>query len=403
MACSGNRPTESFFTNCRIVDVDAGLTTSRQTIRVREGTVADTDAGSPPVAADIVDLRGRYVLPGLINCHTHLQGQYPYSRRSAGELPSVTALRAAYQAGRTLHAGITTVRCVHEQSRADLAVRSADAAGWVTAPGILGAGRALTVPGGHGDGLGCVVASGRAGFREAAATELAAGADHVKIFLTGGLARGTESIDDLQMAPSEIAGAVEAAKASDTYVVAHAGGAQAIQAGLAAGVRSFEHGYRLNTTVAEQLAAAGAFLTPTLVVTHATDWMTRLGFDQKAIDRTKAVRQEHEHSVQLAITAGIHLVSGTDFPPADDWGSGCPMLVREIELLQAAGLTPLESLRTATVTAADLLGLAEKIGIIAPDARADLIAVQNDPLDSPSALRQIQVVIKSGAIIRYDS
>jgi imidazolonepropionase-like amidohydrolase len=402
MACGGDRLTERFFTNCRIVDVDAGLTTSMQTIRVIEGTVADTDAGSPPPAGEVVDLRGRYVLPGLVNCHTHLQGQYPYSRRSAGEPPSLTALRAAHQAGRTLHAGITTVRCVHEQSRADLAVRSAGAAGWVTAPGILGAGRALTVAGGHGDGLGCVVASGQAGFREAASTELAAGADHVKIFLTGGLARGAESIDDLQMAPGEITGAVEAARASGTYVVAHAGGAHAIQAGLVAGVRSFEHGYRLNTTVAEQLAAAGAFLTPTLVVTHATDWMTRLGFDQQAIDRSEAARQEHEHSVRLAITAGIRLVSGTDFPPADDWGGNCPMLVREIELLQAAGLTPLESLRTATVTAADLLGLTGKIGVIASGARADLIAVPDDPLDSPSVLRQIQVVIKSGDVIRYD-
>jgi imidazolonepropionase-like amidohydrolase len=402
MACGGNRPTEWFFTNSRIVDVDAGLTTSRQTIHVVDGTVADTDAGSPPAAADIVDLRGRYVLPGLINCHTHLQGQYPYSRRSAGELPSVTALRAAHQATRTLHAGITTVRCVHEQSRADLAVRSADAAGWVAAPGILGAGRALTVAGGHGDGLGCVVASGRTGFRDAASTELAAGADHVKIFLTGGLARGAESIDDLQMTSAEIAGAVEAAKASGTYVVAHAGGAQAIQAGLVAGVRSFEHGYRLNPAIAAQLAAAGAFLTPTLVVTHAEDWMTRLGFDQQAIDRTEAIRQEHEHSVRLAITAGIHLVSGTDFPPADDWGGNCPMLVREVELLHAAGLTPLESLRSATVTAADLLRLTGKIGSIAPGARADMIAVPNDPLDSPSALRQIQVVIKSGDVIRYD-
>jgi imidazolonepropionase-like amidohydrolase len=402
MAGRGDRLTERFFTNCRIVDVNAGLTTGRRTIRVVDGTIADADAGSPPAAADAVDLRGRYVLPGLVNCHTHLQGQYPYSRRSAGELAALTALRAAHQARRTLHAGITTIRCVHEQSRADLAVRSAGAAGWVTAPGILGAGRALTVAGGHGDGLGCVVTSGRAGFRDAASTELAAGADHVKIFLTGGLARGAESIDDLQMAPSEIAGAVEAAKASGTYVVAHAGGAQAIQAGLAAGVRSFEHGYRLNTAVAEQLAAAGAFLTPTLVVTHAANWMTRQGFDQQAIDRTETVRQEHEHSVRLAITAGIQLVSGTDFPPADDWGGNCPMLVREIELLHTAGLTPLESLRSATITAADLLGLTGKIGSIAPGARADLIAIPNDPLDSPSVLRQIQVVIKSGDFIRYD-
>ena len=395
-----SRSAAEFFTNCRIVDLHAGAVTSKRTVRVVDGIVADTDAGSTPPGADAVDMRGMYVLPGLVSCHAHLQAQYPYSKRSETEPPQLTALRAAHSAARTLEAGITTVRCVHEQSRADLAVRTGAAAGWLDAPRILAAGRALTVAGGHGDGLGCVVASGKDGFCSAAAAELAAGADHVKIFLTGGLARAGERVGDLQMHPDEIAGAVEAAQTQGSYVVAHAASGHAIRAGLAAGVRSFEHGYELDTATAASLAAADVFLTPTLVVTHASGWMSRQGFDSQAIARNEQAREQHEHSAELAIAAGVRLVNGTDFPPADSLEDGCPMFVREAELLTEAGMTPLDSLRAATLTPADLLGLAGQVGTITPGAVADMVALPQDPLQSASALRGIQLVIKGGQVIR---
>lgn len=389
-----------FFTNCRFVDVQAGTVTSKRTVRAVDGLIADTDAGIPPLGAATVDLHNLYVLPGLVSCHAHLQGLYPYSKRSESEPQQLTALRAAHRAARALDAGITTVRCVHEQSRADLAVRTAAAEGWLDAPRILGAGCALTVAGGHGDGLGCVIASGKDGFRRAADAELDAGADHVKIFLTGGLARSGERLEDLQMSPDEIAGSVEAAAARGTYVVAHAASSLAIRAGLAAGVRSFEHGYRLGAATAAQLAAAGAFLTPTLVVTNAAGWMSRQGFDPQAIARAEDAREQHKQSTELAIAAGVRLVNGTDFPPADSFENGCPMFIREAELLTAAGMTPLDSLRAATVTPAALLGLTGQIGVIAPGAEADMVAVPTDPLQSASALRGIEVVIKAGRVIR---
>jgi imidazolonepropionase-like amidohydrolase len=395
-----SRSAAEFFTNCRIVDVQAGVITGRRTVRAVDGVVADTDAGSPPLGADAVDMRGMYVLPGLVSCHAHLQAQYPYSKRSEAELPQVTVLRAAYCAARTLEAGITTVRCVHEQSRADLAVRTGAAAGWLSAPRILAAGRALTVAGGHGHGLGCVVTSGKDGFRNAAAAELAAGADHVKIFLTGGLARSGERVGDLQMHPDEIAGAVAAAEAHGSYVVAHAASSHAIRAGLAVGVRSFEHGYELDAATAARLAAAGVFLTPTLVVTHASGWMSRQGFDSQAIARNEQAREQHEQSAGLAVAAGVRLVNGTDFPPADSIEDDCPMFVREAELLTEAGMTPLDSLRAATLTPADLLGLTGQVGTITPGAAADMVALPEDPLQSASALRGIQLVIKGGQVIR---
>lgn len=390
---------DSFFTNCRIVSTDDGSSTDPQTVRVTEGVITDIDAGRPGDGAVVTDIAGRYLLPGFISCHTHLQGQFPYSLRSESEPATLTALRAAQRARQALLAGITTIRCVHEQSRADLAVRAAAAAGWAMAPRILGAGRALTVAGGHGDGLGCAVASGHEGFRAAAEEELAAGADHVKIFLTGGLGRPGESVGELQMEPAEITGAVSAANSRGAYVVAHAGGSSAIRAGLAAGVRSFEHGYQLDGETARQLADAGAFLTPTMVVTHVTDWMESHGLDPSAVARSLAAREQHVAGVQAAVAAGVRIVNGTDFPPADI-DDGCPLFVREAELLASAGLTPLQSIQAATLTPADLLGFTGQLGKIAVGYRADMIALPADPTQDISALRDIKVVVSGGESIR---
>jgi imidazolonepropionase-like amidohydrolase len=396
---TGKRQADSFFTNCRIVNTDTGLTTGPQTVRVSDGVITDIDAGRPGPGPGVTDIAGRYLLPGFISCHTHLQAQFPYSLRSEREPAPLTALRAAHRARQALMAGITTIRCVHEQSRADLTVRAASAAGWAMAPRILGAGRALTVAGGHGDGLGCAVAAGHDGFRAAAAEELGAGADHVKIFLTGGLARADEPIDELQMEPAEIAGAVSAAESQGTYVVAHAASGAAIRAGLAAGVRSFEHGYRLDSETARQIADAGAFLTPTMVVTQVTGWMESRGLDPASVARSLAAREQHVAGAQAAIAAHVRIVNGTDFPPAD-LDDDCPLFVREAELLVSAGLTPLQSIQAATLTPADLLGLTGRLGKIAAGYQADMIALPADPTQDITALRDIRVVIAGGEIIR---
>ena len=396
---SASKQADAYLENCRLVDLDSGVSSRPQTVRIANGTISDADAGRPPLGTTTFDMSGMYVLPGLVSCHAHLQGQYPYSLREEGEPPALTALRAAHRARQLLDAGITTVRSVHEHNRADLAVQSAARKGWVKAPRILGAGRALTVPGGHGDGLGCVITSGRAGFEEAAAAELAAGADHVKIFLTGGLARAGEAIDELQMDPEEIAGAVDAAVRYGSYVVAHAASSKAIQVGIAHGVRSFEHAYHLDAETARQLATAGVFLTPTLVATHATGWMSERGFDSQAIARSKAASEAHMQGIRLAVAAGVQIVNGTDFPAAD-LDNGCPLAIREIELLILAGMTPLESIRAATLIPADLLGLTGHIGRVAPGYAADLVATRADPVQDPAALRDIRVVISAGRVVR---
>ena len=169
------------------------------------------------------------------------------------ESPALTAYRAATRATEALRAGITTIRCVHEQNRADLLLRTAVERGWYAAPRIFGAGRAVSTPGGHGAGGGCAYASGEQAFYEAALAELAAGADHVKVFISGGLNRAGEDLWRPEMTDGEIRGAVRAADEHDSYVVAHSGGTAVIQQARRQGVRCFEHIYQLDDETAALL------------------------------------------------------------------------------------------------------------------------------------------------------
>ena len=369
-----------------------------------DGTVAQVTATAPAGLpdAEVVDVAGRWLLPGLISCHTHLSVVFPFSATDEAENPAVTAYRSATRAGEALRAGVTTIRCVHEQNRADLLLRAAVQHGWFTAPRIIGAGRAVSTRGGHGQGSACAYASGEQEFYQAALAELAAGADHVKIFINGGLAGRDEHYEQPEMTDGEIRGAVRAAAEHDTYVVAHSGEPTAIRQALAQGVRCFEHAYRLDDETAALLARPGIFVTPTLCVTRSESWMRERGFEEHSIRNALAAADEHLTSIQRAIRAGVTLVNGTDYPPGDPVG-GIPAAVHELLLMAGAGLSPLLSLQSVSVNAAALLGLGDRVGQIRPGYEADFVAVAADPLDDLAALRAISLVVQGGRVVREDA
>lgn len=355
-------------------------------------------ASIPPANESVESLGGAYVLPGLICCHTHLQGIWPAGLRDESEPAAKTALRAAWRAKQTLEAGVTTVRCLHEQSAVDIALRHAIEVGQVPGPRIFAAGRALSTKGGHGDGLGSRIAGGHDGFLAAAREELKAGADHVKVFASGGLTHAGESLDEPQMTLDEMIGAVAGAEEYGTYVTAHAAGSATIRRGIEAGIRSFEHAYRLDQETAELMASTKRFLTPTLVVTQVFEWMARRGFDEEAIDRSRATSAEHLESIGRAIAAGVTLVMGTDFPPGSS-DRGVPLAVREMEMLVLAGLSPLGAIQAATSNAAVLLGNPD-LGRIRSGGQADLIVIDGNPISDISAMERITTVISSGLVVR---
>jgi len=391
-----------WFVNAHLVDVLTGERLRDRAVETAaDGTITQVAAAPPPwlPEADAVDVAGRWLLPGLISCHTHLSVVFPFSDTDEAENPAITAYRSATRATDALRAGVTTIRCVHEQNRADLLLRAAVKRGWFAAPRILGAGRAISARGGHGAGSGCAYATGELEFYEAALAELAAGADHVKIFISGGLAGAGEQYERPEMTDGEISGAVRAAAEHDTYVVAHSGAPDAIRQALARGVRSFEHAYRLDDETAALLARPGIFVTPTLCVTHSEPWMRARGFAEHTIKNAINAADDHLASVKRAIREGVTLVNGTDYPPGD-LVDGTPAAVHELLLMAAAGLSPLLSLQSVSVNAARLLGIDGHVGQIRPGYAADFVAVAADPLDNLAAMRTISLVVQSGRVVR---
>ena len=392
------------FTNAKIVDVIEGRILNHDAVRVdKNGKITSVGesirlTSSLDQGEEVVDLGGRYLFPGLISCHTHLSVVFPFSLTDPNENPAVTAYRSAQRASEALKAGITTLRSVHEQNQADLMLRAAAKSGWFEGPRIFGAGRALSTPNGHGKGSACSYAKDFDGFYRAATAELQAGADHIKIFITGGLAHAGESPDIPEMTDDEISGAVKAAEEHGTYVVAHAGESKAIQQALRLGVTSFEHGYVMDQETVDAMKAKNVFYSPTLCVTRSESWMRAKGFEEPSIQNALKASERHLESVRLAIKADLRMTNGTDYPPGD-LVDGVPAALHELFLMHDAGLSTLKSLQSITSTAAALIRQEDSLGQIREGFEGDLIALEGNPLDDPQNLRNIDLVVQAGRVV----
>jgi imidazolonepropionase-like amidohydrolase len=391
-----------WLTNCSVVDVQSGKIERQRSLHIADGLIERIADGSGAIGGPALDLGGAYITPGLISCHAHLWQIYPFSAIDRGESPAISIARAAKRARDALLAGVTTLRSVGELNRADLYLRFAARQGWLEAPRILGAGQPIAVTGGHGS-ESSAIADGGEGFLRAAREELAAGADHIKIFITGGLMRIEENLDAQQMTDDEIAGAVHAATEHNTYVTAHAASSPAIRQALRLGVRGFEHAYRLDNETATLMAESHAFLTPTLCVSHprSADWMQAHGWEPWAVQLAQDAGKEHRLSIKRAINADVTLVNGTDYPPGDAI-DGTPVAVYEMELMVEAGLTPLGAIQAATINGARLLRL-NNVGTVEEGMCADLIGMSSDPTHDIRAMRGIRFVMQAGRVVRNAS
>ena len=388
-----------WFSNAHIVDVTSGEIHQNRHFEIVDGIITRIQLDAPAPGEHSRDLNGQFVLPGIISCHTHLSVVFPFSQTDENENSALTAYRSGQRARDALLAGITAIRCVHEQNQADLLLRRAIQRGWSKGPRIFGAGRAISRPQGHGSGAACSYAEGFEGFYQAAIGELEAGADHIKIFINGGLAHAGESPDIPEMSDEEIAGAVKAAHEHDAYVVAHSGESGAIAQALRQGVRSFEHIYNLDEATAQSLASHGAFVTPTLCVTRSESWMRKNGFEEHSIQNALKASEQHLVSVKRAISANIPMVNGTDYPPGD-MVDGLPAALHEMFLMHDAGLTPLQTLGSISTIAAALLKQSDTLGQIAPNYHGDFITVTDNPLKNLDTLRNITSVYQGGSLVR---
>jgi len=383
-------------TNLQLVDVRSGKI-SKQSISII-GNRIEAIGVAVHTGDRVLDLEGLYLLQGLINVHAHLSISLPYSKCNELESPAVTALRCYRRGIEALQAGITTVRTVSEIHRADIPLREAIQRGELGGPRIYSGGRGIAITGGHGAGYGVLTGDGADGIRALAREEFAAGADHLKIFLTGGIADQNSALDEPQMTKLEAQAAVEVAASRGTYVTAHASGGRVLAEALEVGLGCCEHGYFLNADVAKLMHRKYCPLVPTLCVTRSPDWMRQNQFEEWWIQKSLESASDHMTSIRTAIKAGVTLLVGTDVPPGDSVDGNVNVTVREIENLAEAGLSNLEALQAATIHPAKLMKA--KIGVIKEGKFADLIAVPSNPVKDVCALRDIVLVIKGGGIVK---
>ena len=412
----------------RVVLVQAGQLLDRpgraargpSTIVIREGRIAELRDGHLGAAAagypeaEVVDLRDRYVLPGLIDSHVHLTSDTGGVLAQLEEVqldPPAKAFNALANAHKTLAAGFTSVRNLGDRDGVTLALRDAIRAGKVVGPNIVDAGTSISTTSGHMDpALGFRddlrgtldrhdnLCDGADDCRRAVRRQVARGVDVIKIATTGGVNSRIGAGLGQQMFEDEARAIVETARLYGKKVAVHAHGVDGVKVALAAGADSIEHGTVLDDEALALFVKSGAYYVPTLATVNG--YLERLAADPNAY--SPAVRAKVDwriritgESLRQAVPRGVKIAFGTDAGVSRHGRNA-----DEFELMVKHGMTPSQALVAATVSAADLLGLSSEVGTVEPGKRADLVAVDGDPLADVTVLKRVNFVMKDGVVFR---
>lgn len=385
------------------------------TIVVEDGRIVAVSDGHRPAApgATLIDLKDKYVLPGLIDSHVHLTSD---AGGLAGQLEDVTlspaaqAFNAEANGMKTLRAGFTTVRNLGDGDGATLALRDAIAAGKVQGPRIVDAGMSISGTSGHMDGaLGyrdelrpyfegaANTCNGADDCRRAVRIQVGRGADVIKFASTGGVNSRIGAGLGKQMFADEARAIVETAHLFGKKVAVHAHGADGIMLALDAGVDSIEHGTILTDDVIAAWAKSPTYYVPTLSTVNG--YKERLAANPDAYEPAVLAKIKWRigitgKSLQKLVPRGIRIAFGTDAGVSKHGRNA-----DEFELMVANGMTPTAALVAATVNAADLLGLSDQIGTIAPGKSADIIAVASDPIADVTVLKDVDFVMARGEVV----
>ena len=389
--------------NVRLID-GAGRVWEKVAIHIdgeRIGAITDPVMGSvsgptePAPAQEILDLAGKTVIPGLINCHAHvcLDGSPDFEAAWTSRTLTENVLIAARHAASALSAGITTLRDLGGREGVDLGLKVAIQNGLTPGPRLLVSGSLLCMTGGHAHFMGREL-DGPDEARKGAREQIKAGADVIKLMATGGVLSPGVELGSAQLTYEEMRAAVEEAEKAGKLTAAHAQGTVGIKNALRAGAGSIEHGFYLVEAAIDMMLERGVTYVPTLAAGyHILEAGTEAGIPAYAIDKTRRAHDAHLDSFRRAWQAGVSIAAGNDggtpFNPAGN-------LARELECMVAAGLSPAEALSTAHGTAAELLHLSGEIGSVEPGKLADLVVLDADPLADISAVRQVHLVLKAG-------
>lgn len=388
----------------RMLDVGSGRVAESAVVVVEGDHIASINPSGVPEGARVIDLGNVTLMPGLIDTHTHLTGDLEgdWVHRVVRETPADEALRGARNARRTLDAGFTTVRNLGAGGFADVALARAIASGLVVGPDIIPSGHGIGITGGHCDVTGfrpgvlelgpeAGVADGVDEVVKALRYQIKHGAKVIKVCATAGVLSLEGPVGAQQYSAEEMQAIVEEAGRHGVKVAAHAHGSEGILAAVRAGVASIEHGSMLTNEIIQEMKQRGTYLVPTAYLAEGID------LDQlppPIREKAEQVIPLARESLRRAIAAGVPIAFGTDAAVIPHGTNA-----KEFAVLVERGMEPLDTLRSATVEAANLLGVDDR-GALAPGLRADMVAVRGNPLDDIRALEDVVFVMKAGQVHR---
>lgn len=397
-----------------LIDGESDRAVTERTIRITGDTITGIENGyTIPRDGDVViDMKTSTVLPGLMDTHVHLTGEYSANSNLNRFVLNEAdyAFDAAKHARRTLEAGFTVVRNLGDAFNVTIALRKAIAAGDVPGPMIFSAGSSLASTGGHGDGTngwaarfdadpgpkdGIVNSAEDA--RKAVRQRYKDGADWIKITATGGVLSVAKSGQNPQFTDEEFRAIVETATDYGMKVAAHAHGTEGMKRAVIAGVASIEHGTYMTPEVMKLMKAHGTFYVPTIL---AGSWVAEKAkidgfFPELVRPKAAEIGPISLGTFAAAYKAGVPIVFGTDTGVSAHGDNA-----QEFALMVAGGMPPMEAIQSATGVAADFLGIGETHGRLQAGKQADIIAVPGNPLADITLMEQVSFVMKGGTIYK---
>ncbi|MDP6389741.1 MAG: amidohydrolase family protein [Alphaproteobacteria bacterium] len=402
--------------NGALFDAEAPELLEGHEVLVEDDRIVEVSDKPIKTKADhVLDLGGKALLPGLIDCHVHVNSVV-VGKAAMERLPSslVTAKARAFMEAMLMR-GFTTVR---DAGGADWGMRTAVEEGHFAGPRLFIAGKVISQTGSHFDqrppvdqphGCACGyfptrlawVCDGVPEVRHAARDEIRKGANQIKIMASGAVASPSDPVDHTQLALDEIAAAVEVAEAANTYVMAHAYTGRAIKRAVECGVRTIEHGNLLDEETAAAMAQRSVYLVPTLVTYEAlAEEGAELGLSPVSCAKIEDVRGFGLRAVEYAMRAGVKIGHGSDL-----LGEMQRHQSREFQI-KAEVMSPHQVLVCATKTNAEILNRTGELGVIAPGALADMVVVDGDPLRDLSLLQDqgahLPLIMQGGRLVKND-